>query len=99
MTYHAFCHEGDTMNYGWHDVIGNLGVLLILATYLLLQIGRMSAESLLYSAANGAGAVLILISLLFNFNLSAFIMEAAWLVISVYGIRRYYARGTTPANS
>ncbi len=79
------------MNYGWHDVIGNLGVLLILITYLWLQLGRMSAASLRYSVANGAGAVLILISLVFDFNLSAFVMEAAWLVLSLYGIYRYYA--------
>ena len=79
------------MNYGWHDVIGNLGVLLILITYLLLQVGRLSAESLRYSVANGAGAALILISLAFDFNLSAFVMEAAWLVLSLYGIGRYYA--------
>ena len=87
------------MNYGWHDVIGNLGVLLILITYLWLQLGRMSAESLRYSVANGAGATLILISRAFVFNLSAFVMEAAWLVLSLYGVARYYAakrRSQTP---
>ncbi len=87
------------MNYGWHDVIGNLGVLLILITYLWLQLGRMSAESLRYSVANGAGAVLILISLVFDFNLSAFVMEAAWLVLSLYGIGRYYAAQRRLQNS
>ena len=80
------------MSYGWHDVIGIAGVMLVLICYLLLQIGRMSAESLLYSAVNGLGALLILVSLAYDFNLSAFLMEAAWLLVSLYGVARYYTR-------
>jgi paired small multidrug resistance pump len=80
------------MSYGWHDAIGIAGVMLVLICYLLLQMGRMSAESLLYSAVNGLGALLILISLAYDFNLSAFLMEAAWLLVSLYGVARYYTR-------
>lgn len=74
------------MNYEWHDLIGNLGVLLIIGTYLLLQLERMPSTSLLYSLLNGAGALLILISLTQAFNLSSFIIEICWLVISGIGI-------------
>jgi len=80
------------MSYRWHDFVGNLGVLLILISYLRLQMGRISAATVAYSAANGVGALLILISLLYEFNLSAFVVEAAWLMISVYGVVRGLAR-------
>ncbi|MCH7510658.1 MAG: hypothetical protein IIB68_12620 [Proteobacteria bacterium] len=80
------------MTYGWHDLLGNIGVVLILATYLLLQLEKLSATSLLYSATNGLGALLILVSLIYQFNLSAFIIEAFWLLISIYGIVRYFSR-------
>jgi len=80
------------MSYRWHDFVGNLGVLLILISYLRLQMGRISAATVAYSAANGVGAVLILISLRYEFNLSAFVVEAAWLMISVYGVVRGLAR-------
>ena len=80
------------MTYGWHDLVGIIGVVLILATYMLLQLEKLSATSFLYSATNGLGALLILVSLIYEFNLSAFIIEAFWLLISIYGIVRYFSR-------
>ncbi|MGB5354600.1 MAG: hypothetical protein WBN32_13385 [Woeseia sp.] len=80
------------MNYSWHDVIGNIGVLLILAGYLFLQLGKLHPASLQFSLVNGLGAFLILFSLWFEFNLSAFVVEAAWLLISIFGIARYLRR-------
>ncbi len=79
------------MTYGWHDLLGIIGVVLILATYMLLQLEKLSATSFLYSAVNGLGASLILVSLIYEFNLSAFIIEAFWLLISIYGIVRYFS--------
>ena len=76
--------------YYWHDFVGNLGVFLILLCYLLLQIGNMKSDGVLYSALNGVGALLILVSLTYDFNLSAFIIELAWVAISVLGIYKYY---------
>lgn len=74
------------MNYEWHDLIGNLGVVLIIGTYLLLQLERMRSTSLSYSILNGTGALLILVSLTQAFNLSSFIIEICWLAISGIGI-------------
>lgn len=79
------------LGYELHDLIGNLGVLCILTTYLLLQLERIVATSVLYSVLNALGSGMIVYSLLFEFNLSAFIVELAWLVISVFGLtRRFY---------
>jgi hypothetical protein len=81
-----------TMTYSWHDLAGNIGVVFILATYLLLQLERLSATSPSYSIANGLGAFLILLSLANQYNLSAFVIEIAWLLISVYGLIRCFVR-------
>jgi hypothetical protein len=78
------------MSYEWHDLVGNLGVLIILACYLLVQLERMSIQNPGYSILNALGAVLILVSLLQNFNLSSFVIEIAWLAISVLGLTRFY---------
>lgn len=80
------------MEIAWFDIVGSVGVATILATYVLLQTNRLSSDGLLYSILNGGGAALIAFSLLFKFNLAAFIVEAAWVVISIYGILRYYMR-------
>ena len=76
------------MSYGLHDFFGNVGVLIVLLTYLLLQMDRMQATSLTYSISNAVGAILILVSLSQDFNLSAVIVESAWLLISVVGMTR-----------
>jgi hypothetical protein len=76
------------VTYALHNVIGNIGVVLIVGTYFLVQIGRMSAVQLPYITLNGLGALLILYSLWFDFNLSAFLIEIIWFLISLIGIGR-----------
>ena len=77
----------------WYDVAGSLGVAMIVCAYLFLQLGRIAGDSLRYLLANALGAGLILISLSVEFNLSAFLIEAFWLLISVFGLwRRTFAR-------
>lgn len=74
------------------DILGTIGVAMIIITYVLLQTGRLQSTQLSYSLLNAVGAALVLISLYYSFNLSAFIVEAFWLIISVYGIVRYLRR-------
>lgn len=78
------------MTYQWHDLLGNVGVVMILSAYLLLQLQKMSAHSLKFSVLNGVGALFILISLARDFNLSAVVIESFWLVISAMGVVRYF---------
>jgi hypothetical protein len=77
------------MKYGLIDFIGNVGVVLLMAAYLLLQLNRLSSNSIAYSLLNLIGASFIIISLLSNFNLSAFVIEVFWVLISLIGIVRY----------
>ena len=74
------------MDYHWYDLVGNIGVAFILFTYLALQLDKIDAKGLAYSLLNGLGALLILISLLYAFNLSALIIETAWFFISLFGV-------------
>ena len=73
-------------NLTWFDVAGFSGVVLIVIAYLLLQLDKLSSSSPKYSLLNAAGAVLIIVSLIVAFNLSAFIMEAFWFLISLLGL-------------
>ena len=74
------------MTYAWYDFVGNIGVALILIAYLGLTLGRLDPKAIVYSILNGLGALLILVSLYFAFNLSSFIIELAWLLISSVGL-------------
>jgi hypothetical protein len=77
------------MNYGPMDLLGNIGVAMLILTYLLLQLNKFSSDGLAYSLLNAIGAGLIVVSLLFNFNLSALLVEVFWVLISCLGIYRY----------
>lgn len=74
------------------DIIGLIGVSLILITYAGLTLEKIDPKGWRYSAGNGIGAVLILISLYFTFNLASFVIEIAWLIISVLGLWKAWRR-------
>jgi len=80
------------MRYAWYDVVGSIGVGTIILTYVFLQLERIKSDSLIYSVLNGLGAALIVFSLLYSFNFSAFIVESLWVLISIYGIIKYFLK-------
>ncbi len=77
------------MSFAWYDILGTLGVGIIIVTYVLLQAEKVRSESLSYSVLNAFGASLIIISLIFDFNFPAFIVEFFWLLISLFGIGKF----------
>lgn len=80
------------MQYAWYDIIGSIGVGIIILTYIFLQLERIKSDSLIYSLLNGLGAALIVFSLLYSFNFSAFVVESLWVLISIYGIVKYFLK-------
>jgi multidrug transporter EmrE-like cation transporter len=76
------------VNIHFHEIIGTLGAALIVVTYLLIQLRRMQVSDIRYSVLNATGAALILYSLSVDFNLSAFVIEAFWLLISCLGVMK-----------
>ena len=78
------------MSYGVLDFIGNVGVVILIVTFLMLQLNKIPSDGLAYSLLNAVGASLIVVSLLFDFNLSALLMEVFWVLISFVGIYRYF---------
>jgi hypothetical protein len=80
------------VKYGWYDLAGNVGVGMMVFTYLLLQMGKLRISDLSYSLTNAVGAVLVLVSLLYSFNLSAFLVESFWLLISLFGLIKFLTK-------
>ncbi|MGB1261679.1 MAG: CBU_0592 family membrane protein [Cognaticolwellia sp.] len=75
------------------DVIGMSGTLLVVGAFLLLQLEKLSPTSLAYNLINLTGAILLLISLCYNFNLASFIIELFWIAASIIGLVKYYSKG------
>ncbi len=76
----------ENFTYEWYDLVGNVGVALIVYSYFLLQRGKLRGRSIKYQLYNIIGPGLIMVSLMYNFNLSSFIIEVVWISISLYGL-------------
>lgn len=73
-----------------YNTVGTIGVAVILITYFLLQTERLKANQLEYSVMNFIGSSMILASLFYEFNFPSFVVEVAWVVISLMGIIRHF---------
>jgi hypothetical protein len=80
-----------------YDLIGLVGAGFIIVAYFLLQIKKLDASGWRYSTMNMLGAGLIIISLLVEWNFAAFVIEAFWLGISLFGLAKYIAQKKRPA--
>jgi hypothetical protein len=89
---------GTSLNYSWFDLAGLVGVVLIVIAYLLLQLGKLPSSAPSYSLLNAIGAFMVMVSLYFDFNLSAFLMEAFWFLISLFGLVRPFFSKPVAAN-
>jgi len=76
------------LSLSWFDLAGFVGVGLIVIAYLLLQLNKLPSSAPAYSLLNAIGAFLVMVALAFDFNLSAFLMEAFWFLISLFGFFR-----------
>ena len=75
-----------------HDVAGVIGSLIVIVAYFATQAGWFTASDPRFTWANLIGAVLIIFSLTIDWNLAAFVMEIFWILISLFGLARYYTR-------
>jgi hypothetical protein len=69
------------------DIVGLIGTALFLGAFLYANMAQ-SLNKLWFNLANLAGAILLLVSLSVKFNLAAFVLEACWALIALYGIAR-----------
>ena len=74
------------------DVIGLVGVALLVTTYAMLQIDRIDPKGFWYSFNNMVVAMLVSVSLYYTWNTASVVIEVFWFLISVYGIVMYNKR-------
>ena len=74
------------------DIIGFLGVALLISTYAMLQFNRIDPKGFWYSFNNMIVAILVGISLYYTPNLASIVIEVFWFSLSVYGLFQYYKK-------
>jgi drug/metabolite transporter (DMT)-like permease len=75
-----------------HDLIGLVGTGLIVSAYTLVQLERLNPTRPPALLMNLVGALMIVFSLLYDFNLSAFAMEAIWALVAALGLARHFLK-------
>lgn len=78
------------------DVGGVLGVFLVLLAYAGIHFDWFDPKRAPALLMNLIGAGLILLSMLRAFNLSAFLMEAAWAAMALYGLLKLLVQRRSP---
>jgi hypothetical protein len=68
------------------NAIGVVGAIICLLAYLLTTQGKIHSSSKMFLILNVIASLMLLFSLCFYFNLAAFLLEFAWLFISVMGL-------------
>ncbi|MAD89301.1 MAG: hypothetical protein CMK64_06310 [Pseudoalteromonas sp.] len=72
------------------DVIGMTGTALVVGAFFMLQLGKAEPTGIVYNLMNLSGAILLLISLCYNFNLASFVIELFWIAASLIGLYKYF---------
>ncbi|WP_298851170.1 hypothetical protein [uncultured Ruegeria sp.] len=72
------------------DGIGSFGALIVVAAYFATQMRMMNSDDLAFPVINLLGSVLIVYSLLQNFNLASMLIEGFWILISIIGIIQHF---------
>ena len=70
------------------NIGGIIGVVLMVVAYFLISTEKVNGRSPLFHSLNLVGASLVLVSLLFDWNLPAFLIEVVWVSISSFGLIR-----------
>ncbi|NMM39929.1 CBU_0592 family membrane protein [Pseudoalteromonas arctica] len=79
------------------DIVGMTGTFLVVGAFFMLQLGKAKPTGLLYNMMNLSGAILLLISLCYNFNLASFVIEIFWIAASLIGLYKYLKAKRTTA--
>ncbi len=74
---------------GLADIVGLAGAIFYLIAYALLQLRILSVEDGRYTILNILGGVLLIYSLIWNFNLGSLISQVAWLIFTLIGYARF----------
>lgn len=76
-----------------HQLFQLVGAMLILVAYAAHQLGKMDPGKPLYNIANGIGsAILGFYAVWPRINAGFMVLEIAWVVISIFALRRALRR-------
>ena len=71
---------------GMFRALGVFGFLVYIGSFAALQLRLIDGNGLAYSLANLVAASLVLISLIYDFNLASALIQVSWIIVGVVGV-------------
>lgn len=81
--------------YDWSDFVGNIGVVLLVSTFAMLQFEKIDPKGFWYSFNNMIVAVLLMINLYYKPNISSIVIEIFWIALSLVGLYKWWRKKNT----
>ncbi len=73
------------------DLIGFAGMFCIVSAFAYSNVAK-AMNMVLFNLTNLAGAILLTISLLVNYNLPTLVLEVVWMAIALFGLGKEFMR-------
>ncbi len=80
------------------DIAGFAAIIVVLFCYMQLARGVWGPRSISYLGGNIIGASLMIVSLMFDFNAAAFVLQLMMIAISIYGLLAERAKNIQPSD-
>ena len=76
------------------EIIGWAAAVLILASYVLLSLGRLEAQSIAYQGMNIGGAAGFIVNSGYNGAIPSAVLNIVWMGIGLFALSRILRRRT-----
>ncbi|PID47728.1 MAG: hypothetical protein CR967_03635 [Proteobacteria bacterium] len=80
------------MEFDLYQWVGFIGMAFTVWAYFLIQAQKTTFDSWVYLWLNLLGAILLIISLIFHFNLGSFLIEIFWIGITIFGMGKKWKK-------
>jgi VIT1/CCC1 family predicted Fe2+/Mn2+ transporter len=78
------------MNISFSDIIGSIGVSILLLAFVLNLLNKISRENIIYILMNLVGAALACFASYLIHYIPFIILEAVWTLISLVALLKFY---------
>ena len=75
-----------------YNIVGFIGTVLLIGAYFANQQRWLASDDWRFPFANLVGALLILVSLFYEWNFPSVVIEIFWIAISLWGIGKSLGR-------
>ncbi len=80
------------MNIYFSDIIGSIGVFILLLAFVLNLLNKISIDNIFYILMNTVGAALACFASYLIHYIPFIILEAVWTIVSLMALFNYYKR-------